>query len=819
MTKILIIVESPAKIKTLKKFLGKNYFFASSVGHIRDLPEKEFGIDIEKNFEPKYTILPGKKDVIKNLKEATKKVDLVYLCPDPDREGEAIAWHIASILPKGTNIKRITFNSITKNVVLESLKHPREINLSLVNAQQARRLLDRIVGYTVSPILSKKLKRRTSGGRVQSVALKFVVDREQEIDEFEPIEYWNIKAIFKEKELSFESFLYSVDGKKVEKEKKENVFLIPDQATADSVVNRLKKSSFIVEKIEKKIKKRNPTPPFITSTMQQEASRHFRFSVSRTMSLAQTLYEGIDMGKEGIEGLITYMRTDSVKVTKEAIFQARDFIKKEYGEKYIPEKPIFYVSKKSAQEAHEAIRPTNISLHPKKVKKYLTEDQYKLYLLIWNRFIASQMKYATYESTVVDIKADNMLLKAIGSYIKFLGFLVLYEEKKDEEKEEEKEKLPPLKEKQRLVLEEIVPLQSFTKPPARFTEASLIKELEKSGIGRPSTYSSIMNKIQNREYTIKEKTSLRPTELGKVIAYMLEENFSPIMNIGFTAAMEDDLELVAANKREWKSLIKGFWEAFMPMVEKAKKEASAPRIETNIKCPKCGKKLLKIWSKNNYFYGCSDYPKCDYTATLESLEFKKEDYAEDFEWDQLCPKCGAKMVIRHGKYGVFLGCSNYPECQGIVTVPKRGEKVIPLKERLDCPALGCDGKIVMRRSRFGKIFYSCSNFPECNIIVNDLKALEPKYDAHHPKTPYAKKTKKNGYKISEELEAIIKEKEATRSDVLKKIWSYIKSKNLQNPKNKREIIPDEKLSKIIGKEPIDMMKLSKALSKHMKKIK
>jgi DNA topoisomerase-1 len=758
MKKFLVIVESPAKIKTLKKFLNKNFFIESSVGHIRDLPKKGFGIDVEHDFEPEYINLPEKKEVIQNLKKAAKKVDMVYLCPDPDREGEAIAWHIAHILPKGTKIKRVTFNSITKNVVLEAIKHPKEINLALVNAQQARRLLDRIVGYTISPILTRKIKKGKSGtsaGRVQSVALKFVVDREKVIEAFNPIEYWTIKALLEKEKKSFEAILHSVEGKKIEKEKieKKEVFLIPNKKSADDLVNKLKKSTFLVKKVDRKEKKRNPVPPFITSTLQQEASRHYKFAVSRTMGIAQSLYEGID----GIEGLITYMRTDSVSVVKEAIFAARDFIKSKYGEKFTPAKPNFYASKKSAQEAHEAIRPTNLENTPEKVKKYLTTDQQKIYLLIWNRFLSSQMSPAIYDTVSYDIETDNMILRATGSIIKFQGFLKIYEEKRDIEKTSQDNKiLPTLNKGDKLKLLDLFSNQSFTMPPPRFTEASLVKELEKSGIGRPSTYASIMKKIQSREYTIKEKNTLRPTELGKIIAQMVEENFPPIMNVGFTAAMEDDLELVAANKRDWKSLIKEFWQAFMPMVKKAEKEAVVPKIKTDLKCPKCKSPVLKIWSVDKYFYGCSKYPDCDYTATLESLEFKKEDYAEDFDWNQKCPKCKSKMVIKHGRYGAFLGCSKYPKCQGIVNIPKKGETILKPEERPDCPALGCDGKIVMRRSRYGKIFYSCSNFPECNVIVNDLKALEPKYDAHHPKTAYvkAKRGEKGAvkYQISKELE-------------------------------------------------------------------
>lgn len=832
MGKPLVIVESPAKIKTLKKFLGAKYNLASSVGHIRDLPESEFGIDTEHNFKPTYVNLPEKKDVIDKLKKLAKTSDMVYLCPDPDREGESIAWHIAEILPKGTKYKRVTFNSITKNTVLEALKHPRNIDHALVNAQQARRLLDRIVGYKISPILSKKIKRGRSGtsaGRVQSVALKFIVDREREIEAFQPTEYWTIKASLKrnQKEKPFEAILYSIDGRKIEKEDADNKHTcqIKHEKRARELEQRLKKSKFEVTKVERKEKKRHPVPPFITSTLQQEAARHFGFAVSRTMSIAQSLYEGIDMGDEGTEGLITYMRTDSVQVVQEALHSARAFIEKHLGKKYLPEKPRIYASKKSAQEAHEAIRPTNLYHPPEQVKRYLTTDQFKIYQLIWKRFIASQMESAVYDTVSADIEANGLLLRTSGSIIKFPGFLALYEEKEDllESQEDKSHLLPELKEKEDLLLHDVSADQSFTKPPPRYTEASLVKELEKSGIGRPSTYASIMNKIHSREYTSKEKNTLKPTELGKIIAAMLEENFPAIMNVGFTAAMEDDLELVAEDKREWSSLLKEFWKAFIPMVKEAEKSATVPKIKTDKKCPKCKHPLLKIWSKDKYFYGCSNYPDCDFTSPLEMLEFKKEDYAEDFDWDQKCPKCGADMKLKHGKFGAFLGCSSYPKCQGIVNIPKKGEKVVSLEDSPPCIAVGCDGKIIPRKTRFGKTFYSCSNYPECDVVVNDPSEMEKKYGKKHPKTAFVKRPKgergvKRKYEISEELQAVVGNGPLTRGDIIKKTWDYIKEHKLQNPKNKREIVPDAKLAKVFrSKEKIDMMKLSGVLGSHIKK--
>ncbi len=856
MGKALVIVESPAKIKTLRKFLGPNYSFESSIGHIRDLPQKEFGIDIEHDFEPTYVTMPDKKEVIKKLQEAAKKADIVYLSPDPDREGEAIAWHIASILPKSTKIKRTSFQSITKAAVQEALENPRDIDMDLVNAQQARRLLDRIVGYKISPILTRKVKRGRNGssaGRVQSVALKLVVDREKEIDAFTPVEYWTLSTLLlsPESDRPFNAFLHTVEGLKVEKEKSGDkpCFLIPDKQTADQLLSRLKKARYRVGEVDRKEKKRHPVPPFITSTLQQEASRHYGFNASRTMSIAQSLYEGVDMSHEGAEGLITYMRTDAVNIAPEAISAARSYIQKHFGPEYLPDQPRIYASKKSAQEAHEAIRPTSLHRDPERIRNHLTIDQYKLYLLIWRRFIASQMNPAIYDTVSADIETDQKLtLRATGSVVKFNGYLAAYEEKKDPSsltsEDEESKILPPLTPNTPLQLEKIDSTQSFTKPPPRFTEASLVKELERLGIGRPSTYASIMNKIQSREYTSKEGQALKPTELGKVICQMLEENFPPIMDVFFTAQMEDQLEQVAEHNKNWKEIIRDFWRDFIPLVEKAEKEAQVPKIDTDKICPKCGHILQKIWSRSKYFYGCSNYPTCDFTSPLEALEFNKDDYDPNFDWDQSCPNCSSPMVLRHGRFGPFLGCSKYPECKGIVNIPKKGEKVYSPEELPKCPAIGCDGHLAARKSRFGKTFFSCSNYPDCDVIVNSLDQLEEKYDASHPKTPYVKKSRfgrgKKGaaaeekkeksapkkkkkaiaqpaYKLSPALSELLGAKELSRPETTKAIWDYIKSHNLQDPKNKRIIRPDAKLAKVIGKEPIDMMKLASALNKHFKK--
>ncbi len=860
MSKKLIIVESPTKVKTLKKFLDPSYKILSSVGHIRDLPKKGFGIDTEKDFEPQYENLADKKEVIADLKKAAKECDVIYLSPDPDREGEAIAWHIAEILPNASKAERITFNAITKSAVLEALKHPRPLNMSLVNAQQARRLLDRMVGYKISPLLQRRIKRRNtttlSAGRVQSVALKFVVDRENEIDAFVTTEYWSLTASLQQgpKERSFAASLVAVEGKKIEKmpiEGKE-VYTIPNESVASTLAARLRDSQFTVAKVDKKEKKRRPVPPFITSTLQQEASRHYGFAAARTMGIAQSLYEGIDLGAEGTEGLITYMRTDSVRIEKEAIHAARSFISTTYGDPFLPAKPPIYSSKKSAQDAHEAIRPTNLCHSPESIKAYLTPDQYKLYLLIWRRFIASQMNPAIYDTVSCTIETDhNMTLRATGSVIKFKGFLAVYEEKEDFSEEGAAatpavaDILPPLEEGQLLSLIDVSTQQSFTKPPPRYTEASLVKELEKSGIGRPSTYAAIMNKIHSRAYTVKERLTLKPTELGKVIAQMLETHFAMIMDVRFTAHMEGDLDDIAEGKKEWRKFLGTFWEKFIPILEKAEKEAFVPKIVTDINCPQCGHKLQKIWSRDKYFYGCSHYPECKFTVPIEALEFKKENYAENFDWDQPCPRCSSPMKIRFGRFGAFLGCNRYPECKGIVNIPAKGE---PLPETMpDCPAIGCDGQLKQRKSRWGKTFFSCSAYPDCDVIVSHLDDLTTKYPAH-PKTPYQKKTrataKKSGAKKSTKTAKKTTKKGAkkttsrnqplfqpsaslakitgsdplTRGAATKELWRYIKENNLQDPKDKRQIVPDPTLAAIFGsKEPVNMFKLAGLLSPHLKK--
>ncbi len=840
MKKALIIVESPAKIKTLRKFLGSEYLFESSIGHIRDLPPKKFGIDLDNNFEPEYEILEGKKKVITALKAAAKACEMVYLSPDPDREGEAIAWHIAEILPKGTKYQRITFNEITKEAVKNAIKNPREIDMNLVDAQQARRFLDRIVGYKISPILHQKIRRSThtlSAGRVQSVALKIVVDRERQIDAFIPLEYWNLSAHLKKGSETLISSLHLVNDLKVEKEEsdKKQVFIIDNQRIAANVHDALEKSKYTITKIEKKERKRQPSPPFITSTLQQEASRHHSFSSKKTMMVAQNLYEGIDMG-EGTEGLITYMRTDSVRVSTEATLGCRPYISIMYGDQHVPETPPQYGLKKAAQDAHEAIRPTNFENSPEKIKGFLNPDQFKLYSLIWKRFFASQMKNAIYDTVSVDIDAipsghkektiKTMMMRLSGSNIKFKGFLAAYEEKTDEETAESEMILPPLEVGEHLLLKKAEMSQSFTKPPARFTEASLVKELERSGIGRPSTYAAIMNKIQSRAYTIKEKGTLFPTDLGKIICQLLEENFQDIMNIQFTAEMEQTLDQIAENHHDWKKFLQKFWDKFKHEVEAAKKDAKIPRIPTDIDCPKCKtNKLNKIFANDKYFYGCTGYPECDYSAPIEEEKaIDKSPYADDFDWDQKCPKCNGEMKTRTSRFGLFLGCAAYPNCKTIVNIPKKGEVFV--SDLPPCPARGCNGNLTQRKSRYGKMFFSCSNFPDCNVIANSVEEVQEKYKDHE-KTAYEKKGRaKSGgtrrtspfLKVSDALKALVGEKELTRGEITKKLWVYIKEHNLQDEKNKRLIVPDKLMAGFFGNsEPLDMMQLAKCISKNIVK--
>ena len=675
----LIIVESPAKANTIKKFLGGSTKVLASMGHIRDLPKSKMGIDIEHDFEPQYINIRGKGDLIKSLKKEAKSAKKIYLATDPDREGESIAWHLAHILEvEDGKITRVTFNEITKGAVKKAIQEPRDIDLNLVDAQQARRVLDRIVGYNISPVLWKKVKRGLSAGRVQSVAVKLIVDREEEIEKFIPEEYWNIyvNLLDEKTKKEFAAHFTGKNGKKIELHKKEEV---------DEILKYLEKSTYIVKDIKRGEKKRNPAPPFTTSTMQQEASRKLNFTLKRTMSVAQGLYEGVKL-PQGHTGLITYMRTDSTRISEEARAAAKEQIISTYGEKYYENR--YYKTNKEAQDAHEAIRPTHIELEPDSIKEYLSLDQYKLYKLVYNRFLASQMSAAIFDTMQVSIKAGEYDLKASGQNLKFQGFMVLYVESTDSEPEKEKGMLPPLEENQTVKKEKINPKQSFTEPPSRYTEASLVKALEEKGIGRPSTYSPIITTIIERHYIQKEQKQLVPTELGKIVNKILVENFSDIVNETFTAEIETRFDKIAEGNENWKKVIREFYTPFIKEVEDVEKK-------------------------------------------LEHVEIQDE------ESDVVCEKCGRKMVYKYGRYGKFLACPGFPEC--------RNTKAIV--ETIDVPCPSCGGTVLVKKSKRGRKFYVCENSPEkCNYISwNKPKPGEkwnPEEKADIEVKPKKKKAKK-----------------------------------------------------------------------------
>jgi len=700
--KSLLIVESPTKVKTLSKFLGKNFTIKASVGHIKDLPKKELGVDIENNLTPTYVVIEGKEKVLKELKKAAKSAERIYLGPDPDREGEAIAWHIAEELNGSADkVFRVEFNEITEKAVTDAIKHPRKIDMNLVDAQQARRILDRLVGYKLSPLLWRKVRRGLSAGRVQSVAVRLVVDREKEIGAFVTEEYWSITAALEGKEPpQFEAKLFSIDGEKIS---------IGKEAQATSIVEDLQGKPFIVQKIEKKSRKRSPAPPFITSTLQQEASRKLRFTAKKTMLIAQQLYEGIELGDEGSVGLITYMRTDSVRVAEEAQQEARSFIRGEFGNQFTPPKPPVYKSKKSAQEAHEAIRPTSLLRPPQAVQHTMTRDQYKLYSLIWNRFIASQMSPAQLEQTSVDITADKYLFRATGTIVQFPGFMKLYIESGDNGKEEEG-LLPNLSEGDALKVTGITPKQHFTQPPPRYSEATLVKELEAKGIGRPSTYATILSTIQDRKYTEKIEGRFKPTELGVVVSDMLVDRFSELMDYNFTANMENNLDRIEDGGIKWVDIIMEFYRPFDSNLSNAMETLGKVKpedIPTDKVCPE-GHPMVIKWGRFGRFFACEKYPEHKYTEPLEENGAGANGQGqagEEQKTDEKCSKCGSPMVLKTGRFGRFLACSRYPECKTTKA----------LSIGIKCPEDG--GEIVERRTKKGKLFYSCNNYPKCTFAT------------------------------------------------------------------------------------------------------
>jgi len=779
LSKGLVIVESPAKAKTIQKYLGKGFTVDASFGHVKDLPKSSLGVDVDDSFDTEYVVIPGKEKVLAKLKKLALSADKIYLAPDPDREGEAIAAHLAEELGdegkkkkkakakakkkedvEEERIRRVTFNEITQRAVKAAFEHPRDIDQNLVDAQQARRVLDRLVGYQVSPLLWDKVRRGLSAGRVQTVALRLIVDREREIKAFEKKEYWTIDAhLSGQKPPSFDARFLGRGEEKVE---------IPNGEEAEKIKSALEKADWVVRTVEKKERRRNATPPFTTSKLQQDASRKLRFSVKRAMMIAQRLYEGVELGEEGLVGLITYMRTDSTRVAPEAIAEVREYVGIEFGPQYLPESPNTYKEKKEAQGAHEAIRPTSVARHPDQVKQYLQEDEFKVYKLIWQRFVASQMNPAVFDQTTVDIDAKSaneiFWFRVTGSVMKFDGFLKVYEESKDvkdEEDEELKHKLPALEAGQRLTLKSLKPEQHFTEPPPRYNEASLVKELEERGIGRPSTYATILSTIQERQYAQKIGGKFTPTEIGFVVTDLLVDNFKDIFDFQYTARLEEELDEIEEGKEKWTDALAEFYKKFAKDLKYAEKHMeNIKRMEkpTDEKCERCGAPLVIKWGKHGSFYACSTYDKddpnsCTFTKenpinlpdldSADVQETSQEEYCEncgrvmvlkrgrfgqfmactgypdckttrrldqgkrvpDIPLDEICPECKTRnLIIRHGRYGEFTSCSGYPDCKYVK------QNFIGVK----CPLCG-EGELVEKRARKGNTFYGCSRYPKCKF--------------------------------------------------------------------------------------------------------
>lgn len=766
MTKSLVIVESPTKANTIKKYLGKGFSVKATVGHIRDLPKSTLGVDVEHDFAPTYETIRGKKKVIDELIAAAGGCDVIYLAPDPDREGEAIAWHVREALSGGTPkkgkkkvaptagpiIHRVLFHEITAAAVKEAIAHPRAIDDNLVEAQQARRILDRIVGYQVSPLLWDKVRRGLSAGRVQSVALRMICERERDIEKFVAQEYWSIVVTLEGSvKPQFEAKLVEWRGKKLEK-------LDINAATqAKDIVAAVQAGPFRLRTITKQERKRNPVAPFITSKLQQESARKLGFTAKKTMMLAQRLYEGIELGDEGAVGLITYMRTDSVRVSDTALAQVRDIIQSRYGAQYLPKEPNQYKNKKGAQDAHEAIRPTLLDYPPERVREFLEPDAWKLYDLIWKRFVSSQMVPARFDQTTFDITAaDVAMFRASGSILTFDGFIAVYAEGSDDAAaadEEDNAMLPALAEGETLRSHGIVPNQHFTQPPPRYTEASLVKTMEEEGIGRPSTYAAIMTKIQEQEYVEKLQGRFTPTQLGKIVNDLLVAHFPDIINVGFTARMEDELDEVEEGRRRWVSALRDFYGPFASTLERAKvemRDIKRQEIPTDHACEKCGQTMVIKWGRNGEFLACSAYPECKSTAEFKRVEGKIELVKEDTTTTEVCVNCGAPMLMKRGKFGKFLACSRYPECK-----TTKGISV-----GVPCPQDG--GDLVEKRSRFGKNFYSCANYPNCKFALWDKPILQPCPQCQAPflLQTYSKKTgagikchnKECGYKQQVETE-------------------------------------------------------------------
>lgn len=721
MAKSLIIVESPAKARTITKYLGRGYQVLASVGHVKDLPKSKLGIDVDHDFNPQYIVIRGKSKVLNEIKAQAKKAEKVFLAPDPDREGEAIAWHIAEELNgKKPQVYRVLFNEITQSAIKRALQSPSSIDMNKVNAQQARRVLDRLVGYMLSPLLWKKVRRGLSAGRVQSVAVRVICEREVERERFQSVEYWSITATFQgQNPPPFEARLQEYRGKSVE---------IGSEDDANRILQALTGAEFRVSTIEKSEKRRNPPPPFITSRLQQEAVRKLRFSAKKTMMLAQKLYEGLEIGQEGPVGLITYMRTDSTRISSEAQTEATELIRGRFGEQYLPSTPNVYKTAKAAQEAHEAIRPTSVHRDPEEIRPFLDQDLYRLYKLIWNRFMASQMSKGVDEATKVDIEANEYTFRATGTIEKFDGYRRVYVEGKDltagnasqeeaSQATDEERRLPDLSQHEQLRLiekdgQELQPKQHFTQPPPRYSEALLIRELEEKGIGRPSTYATIISTIQDRSYVEKEENRLKPTELGRIVNDRLVQYFPQVFNVAFTAEMESQLDQIEDGGKNWVATVKEFYAPFVKDLGEAEEHMEGLKGKeepTDIVCDKCGQNMVIKWGRHGHFLACPGYPACKNTKQFNKAEDGTIEIVEKAEQttDEKCEKCGNQMVVKTGRFGTFLACSNYPECK----------TTKPLALGIKCPVEECFGDLVQKRSRKGRVFYSCSRYPKCTFAM------------------------------------------------------------------------------------------------------
>jgi len=740
--KPLVVVESPTKIRTIKKYLGNQYNVAATVGHIKDLPAKEIGINIEEGFKPKYTNIPGKQKVIKSLRQAAGDTTDIYLAPDPDREGEAIAWHTAAILKKkGRIFHRVLFHELTKNAIHEAIKSPDKLNQNKYEAQQARRILDRLVGYQISPLLWRKVKGGLSAGRVQSVAVRIICDRERAIQAFESEEYWSITAHLEDNSPPpFTAKLVKKNGGKIK---------IPDEKTSNVIIEELSEEKFIVEKIQKKTVKRNPSPPFITSKLQQESIRKLRFSAKKTMVVAQQLYEGIELSPGEPEGLITYMRTDSTRISKEAAMEALELIREKFGDEYALQKPRFFKNRKKAQDAHEAIRPTSVLNTPEKIKPFLSKDQFALYELIWKRFVASQMKQALMNKISISIAAGPYLFSASGSSVAFPGFMTLYmttDYQIESDSQKKKDEFPELSEGGILKLNELAPKQHFTMPPPRFSEASLVKELEENGIGRPSTYAAILSTIREKGYVDLVKGYFKPNELGFIVNDLLVKSFPDVFDVEFTANMENDLDRIEAAEVDYSEVLTQFYDAFEKELEAASTGMLSVKgigFPTDLTCPSCDHRLHIRMGRNGQFLGCNNYPECTYTRNYTRDEkgvVHPIEPASDQPSDRICDKCGKPMLIKEGRYGTFFACSGYPDCKNTQSTNSTGPEN---KTGVDCPEKDCDGELVQRSSKRGKIFYGCSRFPDCTFATWD-KPVAKECPECSAKFLVEKTTKKQG---------------------------------------------------------------------------